>query len=124
MSLRTLGACLAISFGAIACTVASPEPSSERTATSSDSAASTTSSLTLPDPLAADCPGSIECAPEFNNCQPLGDIDCGDEFCRFTNQCSGDGTFIRVSHVSICFNDAGASCVAIRQGRRLEFCGC
>jgi hypothetical protein len=75
---------------------------------------------------AAACFGDVSCPARFSQCYDWYDADCGDFFCRTPGaQCDAQpSTFIRVEHVSVCYDPEGNPCVAYRQGRRLDHCGC
>jgi hypothetical protein len=128
MTVRVLAASLAIVCGLGACASAPSESRDEAQQDTADDSVSisTEESLVPPDDLAAACTGDIACPPQFSNCIFQGDIDCGEEFCRTPGaQCNAElSTFIRVEHVSTCFDAAGNACVSFTQGRRLVHCGC
>jgi hypothetical protein len=125
MKVRGFAMILAIAGALAACATTPPEPRDEQ---QPDVAAVTIPSelSATPTTNAAPCSGDTTCPAQFNNCVPIGDFDCGDEFCRTPGaQCGGQlSTFIRVSHVFQCFDPAGNSCISITQGRRLVHCGC
>jgi hypothetical protein len=126
MIIRGFAMSLAIVGALAACTATPPEPRDEEQ--QPDLAAATIPSELSATPItnAAACSGDVTCPPQFSDCVPIGDFDCGDEFCRTPGvQCGGQlSTFIRVSHVFQCFDASGNSCVSLVQGRRLVHCGC
>jgi hypothetical protein len=127
MTIRGFVMYLAIAGGLAACTTASPEPNDEEQ--QSDITTVTVPpelSVTPPITNAAACIGEVTCPPEFNNCTPIGDFDCGEEFCRVPGaQCNAQlSTFIRVQHVFQCLDSVGNQCISLTLGRRLVHCGC
>jgi hypothetical protein len=126
MKMRGLALCFAVACVLGACTATPPQPPDEAPQ-ADDSAATTTEALgSIPIATAQACSGDVTCPAQFNNCVPIGDFDCGEEFCRVPGiQCNAElSTFTRVEHVFQCFDAGGNSCVSLVQGRRLVHCGC
>jgi hypothetical protein len=126
MTIRGFVMFLAIAGGLAACTTTLPEPRDEEQQ-------SDITTVTVPPELTATpvtnaqaCVGEVTCPPQFGNCVPIGDFDCGEEFCRVPGaQCNGQlSTFIRVQHAFQCFDNAGNTCISLTLGRRLVHCGC
>ena len=118
--------CLAIACGLGACATTPPDPRDQAQPTD-DGTVTIPEALTLPPTTnAQECGGEVTCPPQFSNCTPLDDVDCGDEFCRTPGaQCGGlPSTFIRVKHLFECSDGAGNVCIAKVIGRRLVGCGC
>jgi hypothetical protein len=118
--------CLAIACGLGACAMTPPDPRNEAQP-ADDGTVTIPEALTLPPTTNAQaCPADVACAPKFNMDCTEFDLDCGDEFCRTPGvQCDAQpSTFIRVAHLTQCFDNAGNSCIAKVQGRRLVHCGC
>jgi hypothetical protein len=127
MNVRGLAVCLVIACGLGACTTAPAEPRDEPKQLSDEPTAASIEALTGP-ATNAECLGDSTCPAQFpdDSCIPLGDFDCGEEFCRTPGvQCGGQpSTFIRVGHVFRCFDGNGNTCDKVTQGRRLVHCGC
>lgn len=70
------------------------------------------------------CISPFECPAQFDECYWIYDRDCEAPFCRDTDQCGGEGTFSRVDHVYVCYDDEENPCVEYIRGRRLIECGC
>jgi hypothetical protein len=125
MTIKAFVMYLAIAGGLAACTTTIPDPSDDQQQPELTTVA-VPAELSLPPTTNAQaCSGDVFCPPEYT-CEPIGDFDCGEEFCRVPGaQCNAQlSTFIRVQHVFRCSDSNGNVCISLRQGRRLVHCGC
>ena len=123
MTIRGFLMYLAIAGGLAACTTTIPDPRDDEQQPELTSV-TVPAELSLPPTTNAQaCVGDIFCP---GVCVPIGDFDCGEEFCRVPGaQCNAElSTFIRVQHVFQCTDPDGNVCISLRQGRRLVHCGC